>query len=62
MSDSEWHVALFQVLAARAVRELEREHSLSRLEVQATTDELTGLLNCRGFNPVVTAKFHGAGR
>ena len=62
VSDSELHVALVQVLAARAACELEREHSLSQLEVQATTDELTGLLNRRGFNPVVAAKFHDAGR
>jgi diguanylate cyclase (GGDEF)-like protein len=62
VSDSELRVALVQVLAARAACELEREHSLSRLKVQATTDDLTGLLNRRGFNAVATAKFHGAGR
>ena len=60
--DSELRVALVQVLSARTACELERGHSLSRLEVQATTDDLTGLLNRRGFTAAVTTKFHGAGR
>lgn len=62
VADTELRVALVQVLAARAACELERQSSLLRLQRQATTDELTGLLNRHGFNAVASSKFHAASR